>query len=74
MKYDNLPQEPIHHESYDLGYKQGKVDAFEDVLDRLDEGVCEYCEHGSEKCFKICAKNGYEMEALKIWLKEQKGE
>lgn len=31
MKYDNLPEEPIHHESYDLGYEQGRADAIGEI-------------------------------------------
>lgn len=55
-----------------------RANIIEEVLDRLDEGVCEFCEHATDNhtCYKFCKNNednaDYEKEAFIKWLKDQK--
>ena len=44
---------------------------YDDVLETIDAGVCDYCKHKDfdDKCFNNCT---HELEALKEWIKEQK--
>jgi len=46
-------------------------EAYREVLEAIDAGLCDKCEHQSDGCYKICDKEGYEKETLIKWLKER---
>lgn len=57
-----------------MNRREVRKDVLSEVYNRLDEGVCDVCEHRSEddKCFKYCKRNDdfidYELDAFKKWL------
>jgi len=55
-------------------FEKGRKEAFEEVYNKMDEGVCHICEYYLEdhKCIKECNKHGWERKAIMKWLKEQK--
>lgn len=57
---------------YKHAYEKGKKEAIEEILDKIDEGVCHDCEHNCVDCIDNCNANNWEYEAFKKWLKEQK--
>lgn len=60
--------------------KEIRAKVIEEILNKIDEGVCELCEHASEDhtCYKWCKNNDdkadYERDTFVEWLKEQKNE
>lgn len=42
-----------------------------DILERIDKGLCEICDHGDDGCYKRCAQEGWERETLLKWLEAQ---
>ena len=56
---------------YDRGYEKGKAEAIEEILDKIDEGVCNDCEHNCVDCIDNCNVNNWEYKAFQKWLKEQ---
>ena len=58
----------------DLGKREGRAEAIEEIYNKIDEGVCDICEHKDfdDKCYLNCR---HEVENAKSWLlalKEQK--
>lgn len=60
--------------SYDMPEHERIIreSVIEEILEKIEEGVCHECEHSDIDCFKNCSANNWEYEALKKWLKEQK--
>ena len=82
--YDNLKQyvgnnkdnftDDLLNMGYTKGHKQGRADIIDELYNKIDEGVCDICEHKDfeSDCFKTC---NFELENAKKWLlslKEQK--
>ena len=57
---------------FKYAFEKGKAEAIEEILDKIDEGVCHNCEHRDVDCIDNCNANNWEYEAFKKWLKEQK--
>lgn len=55
-------------------YEQGSQETIQKILDKIEEGVCDICEHSSNCYPEICGQEGFEKEAFIKWLKEQKNE
>jgi len=53
--------------------KKVRARAFEEVYNRIDEGVCYLCEHRDmdNLCYKKCNEEDWEKETIMKWLKEQ---
>jgi len=52
----------------------GKAEAFEEVYNRIDEGVCEMCEHDSPTCHEKCWCENWNLETLFKWLDKKRKE
>ena len=48
-------------------YQQGRADIIDELYNKIDEGVCDICEHKDfeSDCFKTCK---FEVENAKKWL------
>ena len=48
-------------------YQQGRADIIDELYNKIDEGVCDICEHKDfeSDCFKTC---NFEVENAKKWL------
>ena len=48
-------------------YQQGRADIIDELYNKIDEGVCDICEHKDfeRDCFKTCK---FEVENAKKWL------
>ena len=48
-------------------YQQGRTDIIDELYNKIDEGVCDICEHKDfeNDCFKTCK---FEVENAKKWL------
>lgn len=65
----------LYQSQIDEMIENAKKEAYQEVYDQMDEGVCEFCSHNGEpRCFVTCSGYDYEKETIMKWLKEKAGE
>lgn len=48
--------------------KEIRKEAFVEIYNKIEEGMCHECEHKEERCFKKCGDEGWEKETILKWL------